>query len=112
MLRIYTATTDYPGPSRLDLTRYPFAAPQNVSYLQHLRSLYRQRKELFEVLLTAKYVVLCCDSPWLKNSNRDVLADALVKLGGKRWGEITEWDHTIEFPCYSEESGIRKVVGR
>lgn len=108
-LSVHTAHISYPGPDRLDVSQGVFAPlagshvvlASDEVYLQEMRQLYRRDRGQFEALLQAPRVVLCCYCTDPATCHRTVLARILVRLGARHYGEIEEWDATVDPPCFS-----------
>lgn len=119
-LAVHTARLGYPGNDRLDVTRETgdraFAPswdiimaakrqhidwPQYVElYTQEMRASYRGNRPTWDLLLGAPRVVLLCACPDPATCHRMVLGRILAKLGARFYGEITEWDVTVEEPLF------------
>jgi hypothetical protein len=108
-LAVHTAHISYPGPDRLDVSRGVFApwagshvvlASDDV-YVQEMRTLYRRDRGQFDALLEAPRVVLVCHCRRPDLCHRTVLARILTRLGARYYGEITEWDATVEEPLFA-----------
>jgi len=127
-LSVHTARIDYPGPSRLDVTRKSGATafapswgiimaakrghlswPEYVdAYTAEMRQSYRENRPAWDALLGGKRVVLCCVCKDPSRCHRTVLAKILTKLGAKNYGEITEWDSTVEEPLFAGREDVRR----
>lgn len=107
-LAVHTAHASYPGPDRLDVAQGVFSPRPGShvvldadAYLQEMRSLFRRDRGQFEALLQAPRVVLVCHCRRPDLCHRTVLARILVRPGARYYGEIEEWDATVETPCFA-----------
>ena len=122
-LNVFTARIDYPGPHRLDITRKSgntaFAPSWDIvlaakrgllpwpdyvdEYTAQMRRSYRERRAEWEALLGGQRVVLVCFCKDPAMCHRTILARILTRLGARYYGEITEWDSTVEQPLFARE---------
>ena len=106
-LRVYTSTTRYKGPNRLNITvksgDRTFApnwdlvtrmrngqiteAQYKEEYYELMRSSYRKNKARWQELLNQEEVVLVCYCPGGTFCHRYILAEILEKLGALYFGE-------------------------
>jgi uncharacterized protein YeaO (DUF488 family) len=70
-------------------------------YTQIMRRSYRDNRPVWDMLLQAPRVVLVCYCTDPATCHRTVLARILVRLGASYYGEIEEWDATVEAPCFA-----------
>jgi uncharacterized protein YeaO (DUF488 family) len=126
-LQVFTARIDYPGPGRLDITRKSgnaaFAPSWEiiltakrgllpwpdyvVEYTAQMRRSYRETRAEWEALLGGQRVVLCCFCVAPAQCHRTILARILGEtkaFDAKFFGEITEWDETVEEPVFARRS--------
>lgn len=113
-LAVYTAHASYPGPDRLDVSLAPWAPvirhdvwhrdvpwPEYAdAYTEQMRGMYRRDKGKFDGLLQGKRVVLTCWCLRPDRCHRTVLARILTRLDACYYGEIEDWDETVEPPVY------------
>ena len=110
-LLVWTAHRDYPGDSRIDISKGPFGPPTNIdpnedwelfvdTYWKMMRVSYKNNA-IWKVILDSNKVVFTCSCQSNARCHRSILAKIFVKLGAVYMGEITEWDSTIEEPIYS-----------
>jgi uncharacterized protein YeaO (DUF488 family) len=124
-LQVHTARIDYPGPDRLDITaksgdgtfaptwdiivaakRGDLSWPDYVErYTQLMRQSYRSNREVWDLVLASPRVVLVCYCKDPAHCHRTVLARILTRLGARYYGEITEWDETVEEPLFAGRRG-------
>lgn len=108
-VRVWTATSDYPGPNRLDVSTGPFSPEPELEndpdlslkdyqdkYRLQMRDSYKRQRTYWNVVLEAKEIVLVCGCQDPSECHRSVLARILGKLGATIEGEKTEWDTTDE----------------
>jgi len=126
MLHVWTANIGYPGPHRLDVTRKSggmfgslFAPSWGLlksthpalggtlpweeyakRYTQEMRASYAEHRSEWDTLLAAQWAVLVCYCREPTTCHRSLLSGILGKLGARVYGEITEWDRTVESPCW------------
>jgi hypothetical protein len=119
ILAVYTAHSSYPGPDRLDISPasgcYQFAPiglchdswPEYVErYTESMRNSYRTNRPFWDLVLASKRIVLTCHCQDPSVCHRAVLAKILWQVGAKTkrpvslYGEITEWDSTVEEPLF------------
>lgn len=126
-LQVHTARIDYPGPGRLDITRRSgnaaFAPSWDIvmaakrglllwpdyvdEYTAQMRRSYRERRAEW-ALLGGQRVVLCCFCVDPAQCHRTVLGRILGEtkaFDAKFFGEITEWDETVEEPLFAGRRG-------
>lgn len=115
MLQIWTATYQYPGPYRLDITvkgqdpigkilaptwemvkEYKKDGPKaEVRYMAEYKKAITRSKQIYpeewEKLLKMNYAVLVCFCPYPNFCHRHLAAGELIKIGAAFHGEITDY---------------------